>query len=229
MVRRTKEAAEATRTRIIDAAERIFRAKGVAHASLEEVARAARLTRGAIYWHFRDKGELLDAMMQRVALPAQALMERARRDGATDPLQMLRRSATEVLLRAARDPQVRCVFEISYHRCEYVGDAAAMRDRQASDHTGCLSTIEAAIRDCVKQGLLPKSVDPHMAALGAMAFVSGILYHWVQNPKSFSLEKHAESLVDTYFRGLAATPAKSAAKRPANRRRPAAASARTSP
>ena len=214
MVRRTKEEAEATRTRILDAAEKVFRAKGVAHASLEQVARAARLTRGAIYWHFRDKGELFDAMMERVALPAEAMMERAERDGAADPLEKLRRSACGVLLRAARDAQVRRVFEISYHRCEYVGDAAGIRDRQVSHQSACLETIESAIRDCVKQGLLPKGVDPHIAALGAMAYVSGILYHWVLNPEGFPLERHAETLVDTYFRGLATTPAPQRATKP---------------
>ena len=206
MVRRTKEEAEATRTRILDAAERIFRAKGVASASLEQVARAARLTRGAIYWHFRDKTELFEAMMQRVALPAQAMMERAEREGAADPLEALRRSACEVLLRAARDPQVRRVFEISYHRCEYVGDAAGIGERQSANHAECLATIEAAMRECVKRGLLPKGLDVHMAAIGAMAYVSGILYHWVLDPEGFSLERHAPALVDTYFRGLASAP-----------------------
>jgi len=234
VARRTKVEAEATRARILDAAERIFRDKGVANASLEQIARGARVTRGAIYWHFKDKGELFEAMMQRVALPAQAMMERAERAGATDPLQRLRLSASEVLLRAARDPQVARIFEISFHRCEYVGDAASIRDRQVANHAECLSTIEVAIRDCVKEGLLPKSVEPRLAAIGAMAYVSGILYHWVLNPRSFSLEKNAESLVDTYFRGLVASPAAKKAGRPKAARaslRPAkrAASARSAP
>jgi TetR/AcrR family acrAB operon transcriptional repressor len=212
MVRRTKEEAEATRERILDAAERIFRDKGVANASLDQVARAARVTRGAIYWHFRDKGELFEAMMQRVALPAQAMMERAEKAGATDPLQRLRMSACEVLLRAARDAQVKRIFEISFHRCEYVGDGAAIRDRQVANHAECLATIESEIRACVRQGHLPKGTDARLAAIGTMAYVSGILYHWILDPESFSLERHAESLVDTYFRGLVSAEPKKASR-----------------
>ena len=233
MARRTKEEAEATRARILDAAERIFRDKGVAHASLEQVARAARVTRGAIYWHFRDKGELFEAMMQRVALPAQDMMERAEKAGATNPLQKLRMSACEVLLRAARDAQVKRIFEISFHRCEYVGDAAPIRDRQVANHSECLATIEAEIRECVRQGHLPKSVDPRLAAIGTMAYVSGILYHWILDPESFSLERSAESLVDTYFRGLVSTGPRKRTSRPKAARtslRPAKrASARNAP
>ena len=54
MARRTKEDAEATRNKLLDAAAEVFFAKGVAGASLSEVAQAAGLTRGAIYWHFKD-------------------------------------------------------------------------------------------------------------------------------------------------------------------------------
>ena len=212
MARRTKEEAEGTRTRIVDAAERVFRDKGVAHASLEDVAAAARVTRGAIYWHFRDKAELFEAMMRRVELPAQALMERAGATGA-DPLEILRASACEVLLRAARDAQVRRVFEIAFHKCEYVGDAAGIRSRQLENQSECLATIEKGIRDCIRKGLLPRSIDPKLAAHGAMAYVSGILYQWILNPASFSLERHARTLVDTYFNGLAATPPRPRARK----------------
>ena len=206
MARKTREEAAGTRNRIVDAAERVFREKGVAHASLEDVAAAARVTRGAIYWHFRDKAALFEAMMRRVEMPAQAMMERAAEAGAGDPLEMLRASAREVLLRAARDAQVRRVFEIAFHKCEYVGDAAAIRDRQLENQADCLATIEQQVRACVRQGLLPRGLDPRLAAIGTMAYVSGILYQWILHPESFSLERHAQALVDTYFRGLAATP-----------------------
>src|SRR6266852_6073029 len=98
MARRTKEEAQETRSRLLDAAERVFHEKGVAHASLEEIAAAAEVTRGAIYWHFKDKAELFDAMMQRVVLPVDAMLAGADCCGA-DPLELLRRSAIDVLLR----------------------------------------------------------------------------------------------------------------------------------
>jgi TetR/AcrR family acrAB operon transcriptional repressor len=147
-------------------------------------------------------------MMQRVELPAQAMMEQAERAGATDPLQVLRARRAKCCCARRATPMVRRVFEISYHKCEYVGDAAAIRERQAENQKECLRTIEHGIRACMREGLLPKRLDARIAALGAMAYVSGILYHWVLAPESFALERHAESLVDTYFRGLATLPAK---------------------
>src|SRR5438270_1201693 len=128
MARRTREEALATRAQILDAAERVFHDKGVAHASLEDIAAAAQVTRGAIYWHFRDKAELFDAMMQRVVLPVEAISEGADCCEQADPLELLRRTAIDVLLRTARDAKTRRVFEIAYHKCEYVGDAAGVRE-----------------------------------------------------------------------------------------------------
>lgn len=208
MVRRTKQEAQETRSRILDAAERVFHEKGVAHAGLEEIAAAAEVTRGAIYWHFKDKAELFDAMMQRVVLPAEEMLERAERGAGDDPLRLLRRATVEVLLRTARDPRMQRVFEIAYHKCEYVGDAVGVRARHIASQKECLRTIEAGFRECVRGGHLPAAVNPKVAAVGAMSLVSGLIANWVLDRSSFALARHAEALVDTYFRGLSSTPAK---------------------
>ena len=217
MVRRTREEALETRSRILDAAEQVFYEKGVANSCLEDIASAAEVTRGAIYWHFKDKGELFDAMMQRVVLPAEEMLERAGGAGDPDPLQLLRRATIDVLLRTADDPRMRRVFEIAYHKCEYVGDAVGVRTRHVASQNECLKTIESGFRACVASGRLPKTLDPRVAAVGAMSLVSGLIANWVLDPGSFALKKHAETLVDFYFRGLEAAPP--AARKPARTRK----------
>ena len=211
MARRTKEEAQETRVRILDAAEGVFHEKGVANASLEDIAAAADVTRGAIYWHFKDKAELFDAMMQRVVLPVEEMLAHSDCCAEADPLEFLRQATLDVLLRCARDPRTQRVFEIAYHKCEYVGDATGVRERHIASQQQCLKTIEAGFRACVQRGQLPKSVNPQEAAIGALSLVSGLIANWVLAPKSFSLERHAQSIVDTYFRGLATPPAARAA------------------
>ncbi|MDR3299114.1 MAG: TetR family transcriptional regulator, partial [Candidatus Accumulibacter sp.] len=66
MVRKTREEALVTRNAILDAAETVFQEHGVSRTSLAEVAVAAGVTRGAVYWHFTNKADLFDAMVQRV-------------------------------------------------------------------------------------------------------------------------------------------------------------------
>src|SRR6478735_4413225 len=69
MARRTKEEALATRHKLLDAAEHLFQAQGVSRTSLQDIARRVGATRGAVYWHFKDKADLFNAMMERVTLP----------------------------------------------------------------------------------------------------------------------------------------------------------------
>ena len=69
MVRRTKEDAQVTRNHILDTAVEVFNHKGVAHTSLNDIAREAGVTRGAIYWHFADKVNMFDAMIERLVCP----------------------------------------------------------------------------------------------------------------------------------------------------------------
>ncbi len=54
-MRRTKEDAQLTREALLDAAEVLFAQRGVSRTSLQEIAKAAGMTRGAVYWHFKDK------------------------------------------------------------------------------------------------------------------------------------------------------------------------------
>lgn len=62
-MRRTKAEAEETRRIILEAALKLFDEHGYAHTPLNAVAQAAGVTRGAIYWHFKDKDDILTALV----------------------------------------------------------------------------------------------------------------------------------------------------------------------
>jgi TetR/AcrR family acrAB operon transcriptional repressor len=112
MARRTKLEAQETRNRILDTAEEVFREQGVTSTSLADIADAAGVTRGAIYWHFRNKGDLFAAMLDRVALPMEEMIRRAADASTEDPLSVLRACCVHVLRQTAEDLRCRRVFEI---------------------------------------------------------------------------------------------------------------------
>src|SRR5262245_13542624 len=99
VVRRTKDEAQETRNAILDAAEQPFSERGVSRTSLEDIAHAAGVTRGAIYWHFKDKSDLFAAMVNRVTLPMEAMVARSSDDAVADPLASLKECAVSVLKR----------------------------------------------------------------------------------------------------------------------------------
>jgi TetR/AcrR family transcriptional regulator, acrAB operon repressor len=202
MARRTKEEAAETRFRIIDTAEKVFHKQGVSRTSLEDIADAAGLTRGAIYWHFKNKAELFEAMTDRMSLPMEEMVERIGDSAVDDPLGAVRSCALGVLLRVATDPQTRRISEICNYKVEYVDEMAQLRARHVECRTECLAKIEQGFRKAKKLDLIDASINPRLAAVGLHALVDGLIVNWLLDPKYLPLAKDAKPLIDTYIDGL---------------------------
>ena len=113
MARRTKEEALETREQVLDAAEQVFRERGVGHASLAEVADAAGVTRGAIDPHFASKAELFEAMLARAEMPLDAAFD-APQLPVADPLGTVRETAIKALLHLTSSDRVRNIFDVAF-------------------------------------------------------------------------------------------------------------------
>jgi TetR/AcrR family acrAB operon transcriptional repressor len=206
VVRRTRNEALETRNSILDTAERVFSERGVSHTSLADIAAAAGVTRGAIYWHFRNKADLFDAMMNRVVLPMEEMTARAADASLEDPLAYVRACAINILERVIDDPQCKRVFEICCHKCEYVDEMLQVRDRHIEGREKCLSHIEGGLRNAAKKGLLAAGVNPRYAAVGLHALVDGLIMNWILDPRYLPLKREAGHVIDLYLDGLRRTP-----------------------
>ncbi|MFM9913694.1 MAG: TetR family transcriptional regulator [Methylophilaceae bacterium] len=202
MPRRTKEDAEITRNRLLDAAEVVFNAKGVARTSLAEIAQAADLTRGAVYWHFKNKADLFHAMLERVEMPIDAMVEKLGAEQNATPLQFIQTAAVGVLKHIAVDEKSQRVFEIVNHKCELVDDMVIARERQLESRAGCLAHMQESIQAAIDQNALPKTLNAHSAAIGLHSLIDGLISNWVMSPESFSLGDEAEFLISTYLIGF---------------------------
>jgi TetR/AcrR family transcriptional regulator, acrAB operon repressor len=213
MARRTKEEALETRNRILDTAERVFLKRGVSRTSLDDIAEAAGVTRGAIYWHFKNKADLFEAMMERVSLPMEDMAAQANGDF-DDPLDYVRSCALRVLEHITTDPQSRRVQEICHFKVEYVDEMEQLRTRHVQCRTSALALVEAGMRSAARKGLLAPWVKPQLAAIGLHALVVGLIESWALDPKSLALPRYAAPVIDSYLDGIRADGAK---KRPALR------------
>ena len=63
MARKCKEDAEKTRQAVIESALDVFSEKGYAKATFDEIAARAGFTKGAVYWYFRNKADLVAALI----------------------------------------------------------------------------------------------------------------------------------------------------------------------
>jgi len=202
MARRTKEEAQATRSHILDTAERVFEQHGVSGTSLHEIAKAAGLTRGAIYWHFEDKADLFNAMMERVTLPLEETDAIGRFKARDITLAQVRTGFVDVLRKMTTDPQLRRVFDIATHKVEYVGEMNAVRERHVAMRNECLADVERALRRAARSGELATGLSARSASLGLLALFDGLLQNWMLDPEGFELPRVAGQVFDAYLRGL---------------------------
>lgn len=203
MARKTKEEAQQTRLQLLEAAERLFSERGVAHTTLNDIATHAGLTRGAIYWHFQNKTDLIHALWDQVALPLHESFAELEQSIPDDPLARIQIKSTTVLTQVVKDVRIRNLLSILLLKCEYVDEPGGLRDGYLLKRCDCVSKITGEFRLAIAQGQLPADLDEKFAAIGLMSVIDGLCFHWLMNPAMFSLEDHAQKYIATYLKGLA--------------------------
>ncbi len=202
MARRTKEDALATRETILDSAEMLFERDGVSRTTLQHIATAAGVTRGAIYWHFRDKSALFNAMMERAVMPLESALQCVAGSDESDPIGQLRDWSLTAFDLTANDAKTRRVFEIATHKIEYVEELNAVRDRHLDSHARWLARAECRIKAAVKAGLLRGDIPVRTIALGLWAVTDGLIRLWLLKPGAFNLVKVGRQMVDFHLDAL---------------------------
>jgi TetR/AcrR family acrAB operon transcriptional repressor len=206
MVRRTKADAQATRSRLLDAAEHLFQARGVSRTSLNDIATAAGTTRGAMYWHFKDKADLFNAMMERVTLPMEAALHQTGQDAAGEPLEELRRAISAALRRIVSDVQTRRVFEVATHKVEYVDDLMPIKTRHVQARAVALGSLERSLEAAASRSALKLMVPLPVAAQALHALVVGLIHDWLLASSDFDLCVDGNRAVDALLAGLGLPP-----------------------
>jgi len=204
VARRTKEEALATRNRLLDAAELLFQAQGVSQTTLQQIAQQAGATRGAIYWHFKDKAALFNAMMERVILPLEAGPRAAALAVGPndDPLAEIEEGMVHALTLMTTDPQVRRVFDVATHKVEYTHDMASVQQRHLTARNACVVDFEKALRLAARRDHIKLPVPGDVAAQGLHALISGLIQNWLLDPTAFDLVPTGRRTFNVYLAGL---------------------------
>lgn len=206
MARKTKLQALETRQQILDAAVQEFSARGVASTSLTDIANAAGVTRGAIYWHFKNKVELFNEVWEQCEAQMYLLEIEYQTKFPNNPLRVLREMLIYFLRATVNDPRRRALMEIIFHKCEFVGEMTSVHDARKALYMEGYGKIERILQRCIDADELPKNLYPRQAAIILRAYMTGLMENWLFVPESFDLDLGAAQLVDTYIEMLKCCP-----------------------
>ncbi len=202
MARKTKEEAEATREEILDAAEACFLQQGVFRTSLEHIAARAGYTRGAVYWHFKNKLEVLQAVIDRVRVPLFCGLEEMSREK-QQPLLALRRFHDHALAEIANTPHARNTIEITLLRCEYADETEELFAQGQRATAQALTHMTTTLQRARKLGHLRDGIDPRAAARAIHFLIGGALRHWILSPNDMCLHREGMAALDMFLAGIA--------------------------
>ena len=196
MARKTKAEAALTRDRIVTCARQVFSREGVTNTSLEKVAQEAGVTRGAVYWHFRDKADLFMAVRQQTGT-----LLRFGDHKVGDALQRLEAGMQSALARLGSDQQAKETYEVMLWKCEYVGAFAGVRQDLMSAGTLFLAEATDLYAEAVRMNLASADLDPALAARETLCFYAGLLKLWLADENGVTVRAEVRQLIKRHVAG----------------------------
>ncbi len=148
MARKTKQQALETRQHILDVALRLFSQQGVSSTSLAAIAKEAGVTRGAIYWHFKNKSDLFNEIWVLSEANINDLEVEYRAKFPNDPLSVIREILVYILEATVTEERRRLMMEIIFHKCEFVGEMVTLQEAQRSL---CLDSYDRIEQTLIKR------------------------------------------------------------------------------
>lgn len=196
-MRRTKEDAEQTRLKIIAAALELFSRNGYSNTTLAMIAEAAGFSRGPIYWHFKSKDELYEAVLAYSQEPLEQLIEQSRQL-AGSPQAALEHFVGEWFRLLLDERWYRQSFEILLNKTELTAQMASTLKRERKLTRAMVQLLEDLIAKAHADEGSARSL-----ALMLYSSLMGITHTWLLSPKLFSLREQAPFLTRRLLSSMA--------------------------
>lgn len=200
-MRRTKEEAEITKQNLLSAALEVFSRKGYTATRVEDVARQANLSTGAIYHHFGGKSDLYIALVEKNSAKANRLAQQIIEEGGS-PATTLTRLLVRMFQFAEEDSEYRAVIELSLNKTEAVSDLASINAQILESRRQLARFLSGLISEGIRIGEFRSSIAPEDAALALVGYMNGLGLIWIQDQGYFSIRERAENFVNLFMAGL---------------------------
>jgi AcrR family transcriptional regulator len=188
---------------LLDAALAVFSKQGYQAARLQDIAKAAGVTRGAIYHHFGSKAELFNTLMDEASAQESGAVQAAIAEGGT-LAEIMTRILRHSLALLEKDRRLRQVFELSLFKAGNDPELVEVQLKRAEQTELLISSTAAIMAQGIASGELRADLDPNTAARAFIAYQNGVATLWLSNRQAFSLKEQAAAFADTFMGGLVA-------------------------
>jgi TetR/AcrR family transcriptional regulator, acrAB operon repressor len=194
MARKTKAEAALTRQKIIQCARQVFSQAGVSNTSMEDISRKAKVTRGAVYWHFRNKSDLFMA----VRADTGSLLQLSH-PTEKSPLRRLELSLQNALQRLTGESGTQETYQVMLWKCEFVGEFSPVRDDLMLGGENFVQEVAKLYRTAQQEGQIDPAVDSLLLARETFCFFIGLLKLWLADTAAQAFRPQASALITQYL------------------------------
>ncbi|XXQ67679.1 TetR family transcriptional regulator [Neisseriaceae bacterium B1] len=200
-MRKTKAEAEQTRQDLLTAALDTFFENGVTNTSLQAIAEQAGVTRGALYWHFKNKEDLFDALFQKHFAPFTQQMERifTLKGNAWDNLRQI---LHDILIMLENEECQRKFCCVMHAKCEQTSKNASITELERLYHQRSYLQLHRVLQYCQQQGSLPEKINIDLASIYLKSSFTGIINIWVYAPEVLPLSTTGALLLNASLDNL---------------------------
>ena len=202
-MRRTKEEAAATRRQVMEAALRVFSQNGYAATTLDDIAREAGVTRGAIYWHFSNKADLYNTLVSEVSGRVSPIIVVTLEEGDT-VLGVLRQVFVRLLSYMEEDEEFCAVQELVLFKTAVTPEMEEGLRKKVQGIQQMVEMLTVVIERGIEAGEIRPDVKPRDAAVAMLGYQNGLTALWLLDPTLFSIKDRAEAMADIFIKGIAA-------------------------
>lgn len=201
-MRKTKTEAQKTRQHLLDAALEVFWRDGVTRASLQAIAQEAGVTRGALYWHFKNKEDLFETLFeQQYADFFAAFNDQTLRDN-QDVWTHLQHNLTTMFETLATRESKHKFCNVMFSKCEQTAGNETITELACRYHRLFQKQIAYALQLSREQGRLPENTDIELAAICLESSLVGLIKIWIDEPERFDLIAKSKRVIAANMRVL---------------------------
>ncbi|WP_325320311.1 TetR family transcriptional regulator [Kingella oralis] len=201
-MRKTKTEAQKTRQHLLDAALEVFWRDGVTRASLQAIAQEAGVTRGALYWHFKNKEDLFETLFeQQYADFFAAFNDQTLRDN-QDVWTHLQHNLTAMFETLATRESKHKFCNVVFSKCEQTAGNETITELACRYHRLFQKQIAYALQLSREQGRLPENTDIELAAIYLESSLVGLIKIWIDEPERFDLIAKSKRVIAANMRVL---------------------------
>lgn len=192
------DVSEQRRNQILDAAMQVFARLGFHKARMDDVAREAGVSKGLLYWYYKNKDALIAAILDRIFSWELRDLEAVHKMEGT-AVERLRELTRRVVAEIER---IAFLMPIAFEFYAIAGRRPEVREALQRYYTRYRALLADILRDGVAAGEFRPDLNPDETAVTIIALFEGLVLLYALTPQEMDFPAMCEQSMEHVIRGI---------------------------